>query len=321
MELIIKTTSKCNMCCKFCAASNIDVKPVKKLPQKIIETIDLLKPEGLILTGGDSLCQTPEFYKDILERYPDKKIDMVTNLKAFYENPNEWIDIFKNPNVYVCTSFNYGSTRMWDKDTVYSEQKFREVMNLFKEKVGYMPIFIAVIDKDNFKDALRHIELAKELGAICRLNNAMKLGRQGEYFPRYNVFKLWLQIVKNGDEQYETNCIERFNGQCPINSNHLCESTIRAIYLNSNNEVKYNTCEDKLNEGFSIEVDKTRPEVTKSKTKIEECINPQRCSYCELFNICNGCRTNREQAKKYSPEYCQEMLKIKNDIIEAGWKL
>lgn len=321
MELIIKPTSKCNMCCKFCAASEIKAKSCDRLPEQIKAVIDTLNPQSIIVTGGESLCVEPEYYLELLKLYPDVKLDLVTNLKDFYLFPDKWIEVFKHPNVLVCTSFNYGDTRMWDYKTVYSEEMFRKVVALFKEKVGYVPMFIAVIDENNFHTVMDTVRLAKELGTKCRINNAMKLGRQDKYFPRYNAFKAWLEIIDNGYEEYEINCIERSLGKCPINSNHLCESTIRSVYLEEDGKLRYNSCEDNLNCGKSIKLENVAPELIESKIDVMETINPEKCGYCELFNICNGCSTNREQAKLYSPEYCEEMLKLKDRIIEAGWKL
>ena len=116
--------------------------------------------------------------------FTDIQVDFVTNLKEFYLNTDIWSEIFRRNNIRVCTSFNYGNTRMWDKDTVYDEVMFRKVMNLFGERIGWLPMFISVIDYDNEWSINKTIELAKNLGTQCRLNNAMKLGRQGVYYPR-----------------------------------------------------------------------------------------------------------------------------------------
>ena len=54
MELIIKTTAKCNMACKFCAAANLKTIEQKKIDPRIIEIIKTIEPNGIIVTGGDS---------------------------------------------------------------------------------------------------------------------------------------------------------------------------------------------------------------------------------------------------------------------------
>ena len=321
MELIIKPTSACNMCCDFCAASKIKTDKETIPNQQIIDIIDSIDPECLIFTGGDPLCVEPDYYLNLIKKYPDKHIDMTTNLKDFYLNPDKWLKVLKHPNVSICTSFNYGNTRKWSKNEIYTEEKFKKVMYKFKSLIGYMPPFIAVIDENNIDTVFKTVNLAKELGTRCRINNAMKMGRQGDYFPRYKVFEKWLEIIEAGLEEYEITCSERKYGKCPINSNLLCQSTIRAIYVNDNNELIYNNCEDKLNLNYpniKIDNDKVKPDII--NVKHTDTINSN-CQYCELFRICNGCSTNREQAKKYCPEYCEEMLKLKDRIIKTGWKL
>ena len=309
------------MCCDFCAAAGIKTYDKNHVDPKILKIIDTIDPDCLIFTGGDPLCVEPEYYLDLIKKYPNKLIDMTTNLKDFYYNPDKWLPILKHPNVSICTSFNFGSTRKWSKDEVYTELKFIEVMYKFKKLVGYMPPFIAVMDKNNIDTALDTVNLAVKLNTKCRINNAMKMGRQGIYYPRYKVFEKWLEIIESGLENYEITCLERKKGKCPINSSLICSSTIRAVYVNNNGSVVYNNCEDKLNLDLkNIELDKEKIVPRQNKINHKDVIN-ESCPYCELFNICNGCSTNREQAKKYCPEYCSEMLKLKDRIIQAKWKL
>lgn len=322
MELIIKTTAKCNMACKFCAAANLKTIEQKKIDPRINRIIDTIKPDGIIVTGGDALCCSPEWYYELFERFPDIPVDFVTNLKDFYLNPDKWTDIFRRKNIRVCTSFNYGNTRMWNKDTVYDEGAFHKVMELFEKKIGWLPMFISVIDFDNEWSIKKTVELAKSLGTQCRLNNAMKLGRQGVYYPRSKMFNHWLDIIENGDEAYEINCLERDKGICPFNTSLLCKSTIRALYINEENELKYQNCEDRLNNGEQdILLDTGVVDPIEEIIPPEKTINPKKCQCCELYRLCNACETNREQAKKYAPNYCSDMLKNKDRIINAGWKL
>lgn len=320
MELIIKPTSVCNFNCTFCAASTLDIQHPNNVSDKLKELIGILRPEGLIITGGEPLMCNPSYYEELLTLC-DCKLSFTTNLKDFYHYPDKWTPLFTNPRVNVCTSFNYGNTRLWDKDTVYNEEAFRKVIALFKKRVGYVPPFIAVISEENEHTAYEHVQLAKKLGTRCRLNNALKMGKQGIYYPRYKMFEMWLNIIDQGVDKYEINCAERGTGCCPTNSNLMCRSTIRCAYVDSDHNLHYSDCEDKINmdNGMEIPVETIRPEAKPQPVTYNEAINVQ-CTYCELFNICNGCSTNREQAKE-TPEYCSEMLKLKERIVKAGWKL
>jgi radical SAM protein with 4Fe4S-binding SPASM domain len=321
MELIIKPTSKCNLNCKFCAASELNIQYTPRyVPPQIKDIINVLKPDGIIITGGEPLCCNPEYYEELLTLC-DCNIVFTTNLKDFWMKPDKWTPLFNNKRIRVGTSFNYGNTRLWDRRTVYDDVMFKGVINLFKDRVGYAPPFIAVMNEDNEDTYLKHVLLAKELGTYCRLNNALKMGRQGTHYPRYKVFKMWIDIIHMGLGDYEQNCFERSNGMCPINSNNMCESAIRTIYVDVDGDVHYSNCEDKLNlnDGREIPIDITRPIQEPNTIKYDEAIS-HKCLSCELYNICNGCTTNREAAKK-DPEYCLEMLKLKNDIIGLGWRL
>lgn len=321
MELIIKPTAKCNFHCKFCAASELDIDHTPRyVPIQIKDIINTLNPDGIIITGGEPLCCDPEYYQELLDLC-NCNITFTTNLKDFWLHPYKWISLFKNERVSVGTSFNYGNSRCWGKYTVYEEKMFRKVMTLFKENIGYIPPFIAVINEDNENTYLQHVMLAKELGTYCRLNNALKMGRQGTHYPRYKLFKMWIDIIDLGLEEYEQNCFERTYGRCPTNTNMMCQSAIRTIYIDSNQKVHYSNCEDKLNrdDGSEIPIDTSRPIPEPIHIEYNESISGK-CLSCELFNICNGCTTNRESAKE-DPNYCSEMLKVKDDIIRLGWKL
>ena len=321
MELIVKPTAKCNFNCKFCAASGLDISySSSKVPDQIKEVVNTLNPDGIIITGGEPLCCDPQYYEELLKSC-NCNIIFTTNLKDFWLNPDKWTPIFKNERVRVGTSFNFGNTRMWNKDKVYDETSFRMVMDLFKERIGYVPPFIAVIDENNASRYMDHISLAKELGTYCRLNNALKMGRQGKHYPRYKVFKMWIDIIKAGLADYEQNCFERQDGKCPINSSLMCQSSIRTIYIDSDGKIHYSNCEDKLNRdnGDEIAIDDVRPSQEPTPITFDEAIS-YKCLSCELYNICNACNTNREAAKE-DPNYCIEMTKLKDDIIDLGWRL
>lgn len=321
MELIIKPTARCNFKCRFCAASNLNIHhSPDKVPQQIKDIIQVLKPDGLIITGGEPLCCNPSYYEELLS-ICDCKIVFTSNLKDYYLHPDKWNKLFSNERISVGTSFNYGNTRMWDENTVYNESMFRKVMSCFKENIGYTPPFIAVINEDNEDEYLNHVLLAKELDTYCRLNNALKMGRQDTHYPRYKIFKMWIDIIDRGLEEYEQNCFERKIGRCPMNSNQMCQNSIRSIYIDNKENIHYSNCEDKLNldNGYEIPLDVRRPEPSPTLIKYNEVIN-NKCFSCDLFNICNSCATNREAAK-LDINYCKEMSKLKNDIIRLEWKL
>lgn len=318
MQLIIKPTSACNFACSFCSAGMLKIPTTKGVPEQIKNLLKVLKPEDIVITGGDPLMVPVSYFEELLS-LGDWSISITTNLKDFYENPEKWISLFKNPRVGVCTSFQFGEGRKWDNDTPYSEEKFREVMEKYKQYIGKLPTFIAVICKDNEHRVLDHIYLAKELGTTCRINGVFKSGRSGEYYPLYKMLKHYINIIDLGLEQYEVNSLDRGVGNCPTNTNLYCSSSVRAAWVENNGTLKYGRCEDTLNDGYTIPYEKERPASKKELPQPKECLN-KNCLNCRLCRLCNSCEKTRLQIKD-CPEFCEEMKKLESDLIRLGWLL
>ena len=316
MELIAKVTQKCDMACSFCAASGCSEHVGLLQPEEIAEAAKKLDTDSIILAGGEVLTLPPAYYEKLLSLTPSTaRIELVSNLKDFSLHPSKWEKLFKNPRISVCTSFNYGKGRRWDKDTVYDEAMFKDTIRKFKDHIGYIPMFIAVIDKDNVDTWRKHIELAKSLGTICRLNNALKIGRSGEYFPRSRMFQIWTQVVKEGLDSYELNAANRGTGKCPCNGNLLCKNTIRVMKRNTAGEIRYYRCDDDSNKECNGMTQLDNPPPTPLAPQVV--LKPQ-CYSCELFRLCNGCESNALQIED-KDEYCRDMLSIKKELLEQGW--
>lgn len=326
MEVIIKPTGRCNFACEFCSAGNMDnctKHPSDgKVQKSIIDFLDKTKNlHGLIITGGDPLMVDPSYYYELYERY-NVPISITTNLKDFYFHPEKWAPLFRESWFSPCTSFNYGTRRRWDKNTPYTEDMFLKVMEVWKKYISdRYPSFLAVIDKDNENTVMDHIMLAKRLNTRVKLNCAIACGKQQESYPRYKMFQFYIDIIDKGLEQYETYCADRFYSKCPRNINLQCISNIRCIYEDLNGKIHVGTCDEQVSEGIELDPEIWFPEnCFKEKIKKDDLINPDKCTFCELYRLCNGCRTNRMVSKQF-PEYCDEMLKLKNKIIEQGWLL
>jgi MoaA/NifB/PqqE/SkfB family radical SAM enzyme len=324
VELILKLRSSCNFNCKFCSADDVRVNNYDYIPEQIKDVLKILQVDGLIITGGEPLMVSPEYLIELIDiAGPNcKNMSLTTNLKDFYLNPDKWTEFFKLPRIGVCTSFNYGNTRMWDKDIIYDENMFINVIELFKERIGYVPTFISVISSENEDTALDNVYLAKRLGTRCRLNNALKVGKQSTHYPRYKIFQLYLKIIELGLEEFEVNTIERSVGRCGYNTNGRCQSSIRAAYVDVNGILHHSSCEDILNSlsiDLEIPIDVKRPDSMEIFPSYNETIT-NKCMSCELCRLCNGCRSQREQSKTV-PEHCEEMTRMKKQIINAGWKI
>jgi len=323
MTFIIKPTSRCNFACSFCSAKFLKIKEYQKVPEIIKEKIRFLNDDWINVTGGEPLMMEPSYFEDLLTVIkPSGRIALTSNLKAFYQNPDKWTPLFKNKRIIVCTSFQYGPGRKWDKNTIYTEEKFIEVMNLFREKVGYTPAFIAVISKDNEDRAIDHLYLAKKLNTTCKLNPVHSFGASTEWYPRYKYLDLLNKIKELELEDYTAEDFKEIeNGNCNFNTNLWCESTNRAIWLDENDNLVYGTCEDLLASGlYPLDPTKDRT-FRKEEVPVDpnDYIN-QNCINCELCRMCNGCKINRTCAKK-DPDYCKEMLARLEMIKKNKWRL
>ena len=316
MELIIKTTGRCNFACNFCLAGKADIMHLEHVPDELTKIIGTLKPSVLIMNGGEPLLSGRDFFFELLDRY-DGHVAIVSNLKDFYKRPEYWKDLFKHPRVSITTSFQFGSGRRWDRETPYDVEKFKDVMTLFGQKVGYLPMFISVISGENERFALDHVYLAKELGTVCKLNPMLPLGISSETYPFYKMVDIWMEI-KNRDLERYTDCnVQFYDGGCSFNTCLLCNSTIRVVFLDSSGHVRYSNCESKAMLGRYLDVDRESPTPCKQRIAPSDYVCKD-CIQCRLCRLCNGCDISRELNKK-DPSYCSEMKKRESEILKMGW--
>lgn len=318
MELILKPTAKCNFACTFCSAKNLDIWHMTYIPDNFKIFLKTHNPSSIIITGGDPLTLDPKIYFELLE-LGTWKISFTTNLKDFDMFPAKWIELFKNPRIGVCTSFQYGSNRLYDQSTIYSEQMFIDIMNKFNLAIGYTPGFIAVIDDTNEKYALKHLELARSLNTKCKINRMMPLGQAYIQYPLYKLINIYLEAYDKKLNDYLDIQTALFNGGCGFNINGMCQSTIRSMMFDENKNIIYAKCEDDLILKDFIDIEQNSLTFDRESINISEHIN-SKCMFCELFYLCHGCKHNR-RLNKLIENHCQEMLKLKNRILEMNWKL
>lgn len=315
MELIIRVTGRCNFDCTFCSASTLDIAhPVNGVPEKIKKVIETIKPNSIMISGGEPLLVGPNYFMELAE-IGKCRISVTSNLKDFYYNPEKWVDVFTHPLIGIVTSFNYGDTRRWDQNTNYTEEKFREVYKLYHEMTGRPLTFIAVLDEKNEHLAVEHAMLAKELGTCVRINNATRQGRQDTTYPRYKLFQKYFEIIESGLGEYEVYCKHKHMDRCPINTRMMCKSSIRTCYIDSNNNLHYYDCCEARDGENQLDYENDFKTPIAVYPSMESHIN-KNCVCCELFNICHGCDSQRGE---YPPEHCQEMLKMKDKFIKYGW--
>lgn len=316
MQLMIKPTLACQFKCDFCSAACYKQTNLTQLPNKLKNDIQHLDPENIIVTGGDPLMLSPQFFFDLLSINNKITLSLTTNLWDFKLNPSKWISLFANDRVMVCTSFQYGNRRKKPDGTTYTEQEFINVEKLFQTQIGYVPEFISVISKENEANAIQHVLLAKQLGTKCKLNGILPIGYSDEYYPRYKMLDIQFKIIDLGLEEFESNTLERKSGKCPINIHQDCYKLNRSIVIDENGKYRYSFCEDLAFDKpcFSDinEIDTT------DKLMLSECIEGEKCFQCELFRFCNSCRVHRIAAKN-DISYCKNMSKYKQRLRQYGY--
>ena len=115
--------------------------------------------------------------------------------------------------------------------------------------------------------------------------------------------------------------LEHFQfGSCNINTNLLCDNTIRAAWVKEDGTLEYGRCEDLLAEGMARrDPNEPRPQQIPADLNPADFIS-EKCITCELCRLCNACEANRYCNKK-DPNHCKEMLKRIDKIKEMKWLL
>lgn len=339
MDLIIKPTEECNFKCTFCSSteiseSNKDVLSLDDIFRFVDRFPDL---RTIIVNGGDPLMMPPGYYQDILD-YLDNvgsnaSLSLTTNLWAFYKNPDKWLPVFKNPRVGVMTSFQYGDKRLKGDLTPFTEEEFWSVSDMMLDKVGYRPSFIAVVDEDNIDDAIRTVELARDMNVECKLNYLMASGKQKVFKTVIMgsqdhqlmlpfIYRLYLEIYSKGLMEWEYNTkqmagiLSGSSTSCPLN--RKCDEGIRALQPSG----RYYSCgsfgddnehpidfEAEMAGGFE------RPLQKSELLSLKES-----CFTCPLFKICNGCKKTISDTKRLGnvEKHCRGMKELAADIIQAN---
>lgn len=313
MDIILNPTNKCNFACEFCAAFNLD-----ECTMDADSAIRRIKPYShdlgqIIINGGDPLCMDPKFYWKLLEYINTLDhyvtISLTTNLWDFHNQPYKWKNLFQEKQIGVITSFQYGTKRRLRDGRIFSEQMFRDTINLFEYVVGYKPNFISVIDQENERLCKTTLELAKALGIKCKMNKVVVSGKQSTYYPRYQMYKKYLELYKEGLGQYEMNydLLKRyFTNQptyCPLDRN--CYTKLRCVNANG----KTSTC-SYVSEGNIDEYDIKKYPINKFAQE-NFCIKNS-CMQCENFMLCNSCRVYIKEVtdNKDIIKYCANMKRV-----------
>lgn len=340
MDLILKPTSKCNFRCTFCSSTQISERDDLIVRLSDIEQFIKRFPETrtIIVNGGDPLMMPVWYYWDLiamLDRLGSPaSISFTTNLWPFYVKPEKWQELFRHERLGVTTSFQYGDKRLKGDGSVFTEEDFRKVSDLFLERIGYRPDFIAVIDKDNEHTVLDTVRLAKELGVEAKVNHVLAsgpevnnhgiiMGSQNNFFTQADIYAHYLTIYDAGLMEWEYNTkqmVKRLAGRattCPLA--HKCDTGIRSLQPGG----EYYSCGafgDDRQYPISFEREMAGEFFTPLQQAPELLSMKESCLTCPMFSICNGCHKTVADTKRMglTEQHCRKMKSMAPRIIELN---
>jgi radical SAM protein with 4Fe4S-binding SPASM domain len=331
MDLIIKPTEACNFKCSFCSSTAIDPDHAGLLDLDYIYKFLKRYPDTatIIVNGGDPLMVDPSYYWKLIDHLDEHNypatISFTTNLWPFLIKPKKWVDLFNHDRLGICTSFQYGGGRLKGDFSEFTEADFWLCSDAMLKHCGYRPDFIAVIVEENIDDAIKNVELAKEMGVVCKLNYAMASGIQGTTLQLSKIYDLYVKIYDMGLADWEWNTqqmMKRLGGSattCPQNRN--CDSGIRALNpggdyyscgaFGDDMDYPINFQEEVIDNGPLQTPLQLDPNIQSMKTA---------CFTCPMFQICNGCKkTVRDMKREGTVEsHCRQMKTLAPRILEIN---
>lgn len=319
MDLIIKPTQRCNFACSFCSSNCIKEDKNELSLDLLLKYIDEHDIRTIIVNGGDPLMMPPAYYEAILDKLDEKNqgtLSFTSNLWDFWLHPDKWTPLFNRNRVGVITSFQYGGERRLADGRPFTEEIFRKVHALYREKTGKILDFITVITDKNEDTAIKTVMLAKELGCVVKMNPAVASGRSKDYYPTHKMMNIYMDIIEAGLGDYEFNCKKLkdiYAGRpacCPWT--RTCYKGIRCLSPDGTEHVCGSFNDDYIeakNAG-----DKT---YSLSEYPIDEIAKDYRsvkaeCFGCQMFLFCNGCykRIKDIRNAEDEEEHCAGMKQV-----------
>lgn len=330
MSLVVKLLEACNFKCDFCCATElVEDKSTMLHLDKIFQFLERFpNTQAMFLVGGEPLLMPPDYYRKLIDHIEEKgypvRLSITSNLWTWYKNPEKWNWLLKHPRVEIGTSFQYGEGRKITNTRVYTERIFIDVFNKFRELIPEKELcFISVIDETNEDSAIDNVRLAKRLGTTCRLVWATMSGRQKTVYPMSKLFKILLELDKEGLTEYEQTALtisEKMSGlevACPMARS--CDQWMRSL----NPDGRYFSCgpmNDDLDPENEIDFEK---EVVRGekyhlpvKTRKDYQVLKEECYSCKMFLTCNSCQKHIKDLKVADKveEHCTTMKSIMDDL-------
>lgn len=307
---VLKPSTVCNFNCEFCSAKFLKIKLHQHVPDSLRKYIIEHKVRHLSISGGEPLMNPRTYFEDLIsimeEVNPNGyEIGITSNLSLWNKDPEKYDYLFKNPKVIVETSFQYGGERKDDKD--FSEDRFIEIFNKFKERYDYPLSFIYVVNEHNEQYALKACELARRLNTKLSITQQIPVGASKTLYPKYKILNLYMNIIDAGYEDRIWNTQGIYDKNCPfVDDVNKCLTCSKVIWVGSD-ELVHEDCCDLLiarNEEFPM----SNRETISSK-----------CFGCKMLRLCNGCPIQTKYTKQIADTHCKWMKDNYNRLKEHNF--
>ena len=301
-------TNSCNFNCSFCATRKLKIKTYEHVSNKLRQFFIDNKIKNLVISGGEPLMAPVSYLQEILElmkeinNNEDFEINIISNLVLWYKDPKKYDFLFKNKNVQVDTSFQYGGERKDEKD--YSEERFVDLFNKFYERYGYKLIFNYVVNKSNEQYTLKACELAKRLGTKLSLFPQLPIGASTEFYLQPNILKLCYDAIEAGYKDQLMNLDWIKYNQCFFGTSNNCENGAETFYFNENGEIIKKYCYTSVISNLFLDKN--------------EKVLFHKCYACKLKDFCNHCSIIKRFVEPFKEEHCKQMKLNLDKFIKLG---
>jgi len=305
MHFIFQVTFGCNFKCLHCFADAKEGAPQISLEDAVVLMNKIPSDSEVVFHGGEPTLLGVDFYVNLIERCPQHRYSMQTNLYLFDDRWARFAVEYMNGR--VSSSFDpYLPSSL--KLRPFSKKDFYERILLLR-KYGIRPYIISTFWRGN-QDVTPEgwFKIFKEAGVNFRINFIEKLGRAALNYDKYRpdkgkyaklligIFDLWFlkerEIIVDPLAEILLHFLSgNSTFKCPFSSD--CANYIACISFDGNvypcggfnfPEFRYgNLLKESFEKVFSSP---KRLEAIKRKFML-----PEKCKKCPYFSICQGgCR-------------------------------
>ena len=256
--MYLKTTEDCNMRCPFCYVPR---KPIYMTEETAYNAINKYDPNFIIFHGGEPLLN-PDVILKVMEKYPDKKYSMTSNMVIPIDEKR--LEILKKLNYSIATSYSI--------DRFHNPKEYEKFKNNIKLLKNFT--LLVTISKGQLKQ-----KPEKLMEIINELN------------PEY----VDLERVSIPDIQEDELTIYQWIDNYMCKMFDLLPKEKNMLYIRMKNAIKYNIytyntkCTDSI---ITINADGTTVSCPNSCVSANKEKRSPVCFTCDIFQYCGGdCET------------------------------